>query len=595
MSLFQKTTLRRTAEMDRVRALTRRRWSKEQMEACAAYYTQMLKTPAGTMTLRPIQGVAIHEMLTVGGLLGIIPVGEGKTLPSLLAPLLFRAMRPVLLLPANLIDKTRLDMGHLMNHWQIPRNIYIQSYETLGREGAAKWLDQYAPDLIVTDESHRLKNCQAGVTRRVKRYMTQHPQTRFLAFSGTLYKEDLEDFGHLALWALKNGAPVPLNPGELKEWSECLAHNTNPMTQVLPGPLVTPAGLLTDQADVDVDETVTARKVFQRRLLETPGVVASTGEQQVGASLYIKAIPYQVNAVTEANFGPLRNDMVTPDGWALADAVQVWKCARELALGFHYVWDPRPPLEWMEARRLWAQLVRDVLSHSRTLDTEKTVRNAVIAGDVKPVSREGIPGLFLWQAWERMRPTFQVNTKPIWHDDSALNLCATWAKSGPGIIWTEHAFFARELAKRTGLPYFGEEGLDQTGRSLSKFGDDVNAGLAKPTSLVASIAANQAGRNLQGWARNLVTSWQGSPNTCEQMLGRTHRPGQKADTVTVDFLLGCREHWDSFDKSIIAARAGAQVMGQKQKLLIGDRLVPSEQQIKEWAKTSQRWDRNASG
>lgn len=39
----------------------------------------MLKTPRGTMRLRPIQAIALAEIGMYGGLFGPIPVGEGKT------------------------------------------------------------------------------------------------------------------------------------------------------------------------------------------------------------------------------------------------------------------------------------------------------------------------------------------------------------------------------------------------------------------------------------------------------------------------------------------------------------------------------------
>ena len=40
----------------------------------------------------------------------------------------------------------------------------------------------------------------------------------------------------------------------------------------------------------------------------------------------------------------------TPDDWDLMMATEVWRVANELALGLHYVWDPRPPEEWRNAR-----------------------------------------------------------------------------------------------------------------------------------------------------------------------------------------------------------------------------------------------------
>lgn len=572
---FTRTTLRRSAEFVRIEQIPRRAWTPEQMDACAAWYTGKLRTSNGTQTLRPIQAVALHEIATVGGLLGPIRVGGGKTLLSLLAPGVLHSVRPLLILPAALVEKTRREMGLAMVNWQIPRNIQIQSYETLGREGAARFLEIAAPDFIFCDEAHRLKNPRAGVTRRVRRYFHEHPETRGAFVSGTILKDDIRDFAHLAEWALKGWSPVPTETGEISEWADCLATPKNPLMRVEPGPLLslaTPA----DHASAGGDPLVAARHAFRRRLLETPGVVAS-GDEHVSCSLYVRAMPYTPNAATEANFRTLRSMWETPDGWALSQAVDIWRHARELALGFHGIWDPRPPRDWMNARRDWAAFVREILKYSKHLDTELQVARACAAGELDP---------HVWRAWEAIAPTFTIRPKPVWHDDTALTLCAKWATESPGIVWADHAFFGHELSRVTGIPYFGEQGIHEpTGTPI----EAANPG----ASLIASARANSTGRNLQAWNRNLFTSPPAGAPEWEQRLGRTHRDGQTADEVTADFLFSCREHFDAIDRAISNARANEQTMGHAQKLLIADITYPGESTIREWARTSDRWSKSA--
>jgi hypothetical protein len=530
------------------------------------------------MTLRPLQAIALHELATCRGLLGAINVGGGKTIITLLAPAMVGARRPVLFLPASLIEKTRREMSELSMHWQIPRYIEMQSYETLGRENAAEWFDKVQPDMIIGDEIHKVKNNKAAVTRRFIRYMRARPQTFFVGLSGTLYRDDLEDFAHIAAWSLKHNAPVPFDTGELMEWSECLGAKLNPLRQVHPGPLlelVHPPH--PDDRDTDVNSA--ARKVFRRRLADTPGYVASPPGEDVTCSLLVRGMTYKVNAATEANFATLRTTWETPDGWALTMAVDLWRTARQLALGMHYVWSPRPPVPWMDARKAWGKYVREVLSHSRSLDTELQVRHAVEGGHMQ--------GRELLDEWNRRHPTFAINSVPVWHDDSALKLCAKWAdtKSGPGIMWTEHSFFARELAKQTGLEYYGEQGLTDGGKSI--FDADPKR------SLIASIKANATGRNLQAWARGLVTSPPTGHDTWQQLLGRMHRPGQSADTVTFDVLQGCREHWDAMQRAIERSRVTEQLMGESKKLLIADLVLPSPSEVREYARQSARWDKSS--
>jgi hypothetical protein len=128
------------------------------------------------------------------------------------------------------------------------------------------------------------------------------------------------------------------------------------------------------------DPATVAREAFRDRLLATPGVVSSQGSEDFTGSLVIRPIFHATNAATDANFQRLRSEWETPDGWALSQAVDVWRHARELAVGFHYIWNPRPEREWLNARREWAAFVREVLSRSRSLDTELQVRNAVLSG-----------------------------------------------------------------------------------------------------------------------------------------------------------------------------------------------------------------------
>jgi hypothetical protein len=85
--------------------------------------------------------------------------------------------------------------------------------------------------------------------------------------------------------------------------------------------------------------------------------------------------------------------------------------------------------------------------------------------------------------------------------------------------------------------------------------------------MVASIPANGEGRNLQVWDRNLITMVPPGALIWEQLLGRTHRDGQLAEEVTVDVLLGCKEHLDAWYGALSGAQAALDTTGMSQKLL----------------------------
>lgn len=647
--------------------------------------TRELKTPKGSWTLRPLQAQALHDMRMQRGFFGPLRVGSGKTLITLLAPLVLQARMPVLVLPASLVSKTEEERRQLSQHWRIPTSTRILSYQMLGRVEHAKDLDFYKPDLLILDECHLAKNKHAGVTRRLVRYFQQYPDTMCVAVSGTVMKNSLKDFAHIARWCLKGNTPLPSTEDELDVWCDAVDEKVNPFQRIDPGALT---AFSSGQSSLSA-----VRKGLQSRILETPGIVGSSGDQ-VACSLYIQGHTYPVSPDTERHFSRLRNAWELPTGWRLTEAVEMWRHARELALGFHYeflgdgyeqcqrsvnlirskignginsielliassslstsekdecfriveklrrarvskqgtespkksskpsgqdligdagsasgrhseglaAWQSimttlpaefegfcapnvirpselfmiqsrllndfyaicrelcRPPPKWLEARKAWAAFVRDVLSHSRSLDTELQVVNAIDAGKLTRQHE----GRELLEEWRAIKPTFTPRTVIIWHDGKPLEWCAKWLEKGAGIVWCEHVMFAEALAKLTGKPYFGANGVDASGRPIE----------SAQGAVIASIAANSTGRNLQKWNRNLLTSVFTNAPQAEQLLGRTHRDGQERDEVTVDLMLGCAEHYSGFERARDAARAQQDMLGHQQKLLLADVVLP---------------------
>lgn len=516
---------------------------------------------AGPAMLRDIQAQALYDLACAGGLLGPIRVGAGKTLISLLAPAVLAARRPLLLLPAKLRDKTRREAMVLSQAWQIPGHVRIESYETLGRVGAAKTLDVYCPDLIVADECHKLKNPRAAVTKRVSRYMREHlGRVHFVALSGTITKRSLRDYGHIVHWTLPyEDAPIPRGWAEIEDWSLALDERPGRELETIhPGAL----SLLADAFGVGAgDGKARAREGFSRRLRATVGVVASS-DISVGASLAIQAMPTPPPAKVEAALATLRSDWVLPseDAEPLTDALSLWRYVRQLALGFFYVWDPPPPKAWMLARKVWARECRAILSDNRRhLDSELQVAQAVDAGHYPSASR--------WlEEWRQIRPSFKPTTVPVWLSDFAVTAAMRWATDSrgapPGIIWTEHQAFAEALAKASHMPYFGAGGVDSTGRPIES--------VQGKETVIASVEANAEGRNLQAWSRNLVASPMPNGVRWEQLLGRTHRDGQQADEVTCDVMVSVPEHTQAMAQAMADGRYQAQITGQNQKLLYAD-------------------------
>jgi hypothetical protein len=452
---------------------------------------------------------------------------------SLLAGTVTGAKRPLLLLPAHLREKTLREYAELREHWRLPLYVRIESYQQLSTAASAGMLEEYAPDLLICDEAHYLKSPKAACTRRVRRYLeAQNGAVRFVAMSGTITKRSIKDFSHLALWALHTGSPCPTHYRAIEEWSLALDAKVPEGRRLELGALA-------------------RLGPYRERLTQTPGVVM-TQEPPIAIPLVIRGELLTIPPVCEGALARLRETWETPDGHPIVDGIAAWRHAQEIALGFYYRWNPRPPEWWLLPRKAWAQTCREILSSNRrNLDTEYQAVMAVCEGHY-PHARPAL------DAWLAVRDRFEPNVEPVWLSDHAVNRIAAWMAEGPGIVWTAH----RALGQRFGALYYGSEGLNADGRPIERHPHNV--------PLVASVAANGTGRNLQAWNRNLIASAPPSGSTWEQLLGRTHREGQRAPEVTADVLFGCVEALDGFWRAVTDAAYAEEITGQAQKLTHAD-------------------------
>ena len=526
----------------RVQALPRRDWRDYPIQELISLLTDALKTPAGTQTLRELQAVALLELHDFGGLFAPIQVGGGKTLTSLLAPVVVGAKRPALIVPASLRDKTRREAREYARHWHLPP-VNIQSYQTLSRTSGEEWLRKKAPDLLILDECHYAKNTRAAVTRKITRYLRQNPHTRVVAMSGTAMYRSLMDCWHILHWTLRDNAPVPSDWREAMAWCQALDSKVPDETRLAPGPLL-------DLGEHDTHGTPVeqARQAFGDRLYSTPGVVLAQGGRPENG-LEITGTVLDLPDL-EPHFHTLREDWETPDGHPFEDAMTLWRHARELVCGFYYVWDPRPPRSWLEARKAHSAFVREVLANSRSLDSPLQVVQAIERGKIDDGG--------LYRVWTSVKPTFRPNSVANWEDTTTLEYAAEWLEREQGICWVEHRAFGQALAEYTGIPHFQEKGLDPKTRTLIDSRKGPAIAQAKPCS---------TGFNLQhNHHKNLIVSCEPTGKQAEQLIGRTHREGQPEDTVYVEYVLGCKEQFAGLNQSIRDARFASLSAPCEQKL-----------------------------
>lgn len=547
-------------DFTRIAALPRRVYSKQETLEIQTRLSEVFGK--GSAKLLPLQALALLEIGLYRGLLGPIGVGQGKTLLTLLAPHCINAQRPLLLLPAALIDKTKIERERYAKDFHVCYHITMQSYESMGRQNFDKYLFDLKPDMILCDEAHRIKNPKAAVTRRVKRYMRAHPDTVFAPLSGTIIGKSLLDFGHLADWALGESSPLPLHYGALSDWANAVDHyDEAAKTRIHAGVLTAFSGGSAELGAV--------RQGVRDRLVQSRGVVASE-ETSVQCSLNVNKIYLNPCDEITDSIVKLRSDWETPDGWPLMAAIDIYRHANELALGFFYRWNPRPPEDWLEARRAWASFVRTTLANNRmNLDSPLQVANACIAGKLDDSS---------YRDWKRIEPSFTPNPETVWVSDYAIDKAIEWArKAKQGIIFVSHVAFGKRLSERTGLPFFRKQGRDDSDNYIED-ADGV---------IIASIASNAEGRNLQKWSKALLVTPPSQGKVFEQILGRCHRIGQAADSVKYDVFLSCSEHERAFKNALGSARLIEDVTGQKQKLNFADLTTDRKLQVRNsplWAK-----------
>jgi hypothetical protein len=305
----------------------------------------------------------------------------------------------------------------------------------------------------------------------------------------------------------------------------------------------------------------------------------------------------------------LRETWERPDGDQLVEALEVARVAAELAQGFFYRWEfPRgekvslieawkaarkeyfselrqklkkrdehldsPLLCWNAARRYWCpKSVADAREDFENAHDAWTERMSTYRADVdewdppiEPQWEEYDPktrNLPVWKSdhwrdWRDIRDKVQPVSMPVRVHDYLARDAAAWAAENRGIVWYSKRAFGSWVAEISGLPMHGG-GPGAGERIAAEKGD---------RSLVVSIDSHGTGRDgLQRlFATQLVSAPPSSNTRWEQLLGRLHRPGQKAKKVTAEFYA----HTEEFKNALAQAQARAEyvnaTMGTRQKL-----------------------------
>lgn len=587
--LLQREGVSNDSEFQRIDELPRREYTEEQEELLVEQLSRALKTLLGTQKLRAHQAIALYEAFAVKGLFCPLRAGGGKTLISFLAA---RCMgdgkRVLLLVPAKLKNKTLREMQQAAYHWDFPAHmIRVESYETLSLRNGEDMLNRFLPGIIIADECHKLRNKGIARTKKIQRYGEKH-KPAFIAMSGTITKRSLKDYAHIIEWCLGIFSPLPTKWKTLEQWASAVDETTSEYVRFEPGTLldwVTQGDWADEDGKSHGDQLKAVRRAVGRRFRESVGWVQAR-ENQLGTSLIIEHQDVQPCDYTLALFEHINKTWTTPNGWPIADGLTFYRHRREVSQGFFYKWDPYPPQWWIDPRKAWAAECRAILSSNRRgLDSEAMVVQAVAEGQYPGPARtnEEFTAVDLLSEWRLVRDQFELNTVPVWFSNFMVNAAEKWAKENVGIVWVEHVAVGDRLADVTGLPYYGSGGVDaKTGREIESEGGT--------RSVIASIASNYEGRNLQMFHANWISSQPHNGPQCEQLYARTHRDGQLFDEVNVVTAMSCIEHAIAYHRSRNDATYTEDTLSQDQRILYANDLVPgidefSSREGANWSRT----------
>jgi hypothetical protein len=563
-----------SSELDRIVRLPRRPTLE------APDLTQVYRRRNSWAQLRPFQSACLWNLPRALGLVALGGVGSGKTLVGLLAQTALQVRRAVYFTTAQLqkqviaVDHPRWAKDFILpplGDLQRPGKdeLFVVSYEMLSSVKQADILERLRPDLAILDEAHKVRSRTSARTKRLIRYWHEiNPACLFVVMSGTLSAKSPVEYAHLLEMALRGRSPLPnvfqAYP-QLKEWAEALE---TPKPGILPAKPGALALLGTDEevqamARLDATSQPAARAAYRRRLIETPGVVA-TSQSEFGGSLILTAIRPPLVPELEDIRQRIRD--VERD-WKIGDdeieyAPRLWSVLRQLSMGFYYEWvwpDGVKDEEWLQARSDWYREVREMLSGSPRagMDTPFFLAQAAESGRWHSTA---------WAAWKRVKDRPPPATRPVWFSDFAIREVWRWLQhrdQEPGLIWYEHTAVGERLGQQLNLPVAG---------AGAKGASTLMECVAKRQTCVLSINAHREGKNLQSaFSQNFMMSPPPSAMTWEQTIGRTHRPGQEADEVVMDALA----HTTALEDALVAALLNAKYLEEMQqatKILFATRI-----------------------
>lgn len=533
------------------------------------------------LKLNGLQCMALAAIAHARGAVLPIGIGGGKTFIALLAGTVLGADHTLILTKPNVVAQTGRWIKRAQDLFNVQGSMQCRSYPWVSAKGNSRELEQLAANVgpgrlaIVCDEAHALGDLDAARTRRFGRAVQSGVPV--VAMSGTLSHDSIQQFAHIAEWALGGRSFLPRNSEPNHEhhvlaWSACLDRRGRPSSHDwrTVEPLLEAFGS-GERPDGGKGLVSYARQAFQRRMRSSPGVVCSS-ESSIGTSLTITPLEAEVPARVQTLLDQALNASVDPEGEILPDDLSRARVGTHLSLGYYQKW--RWPLdaqgqaivdeEWMRSRRGWAKVVRDELAERAgpDYDSEALVRERIGAELAGGAAQWPHMALKRWLP-EMKKP--EPPSVPTWIDlylvSDVLDRVIEFEKRRQHVIVWYGSTALDPLFRQAGLPVYGRGSTIPT---------------EKRQSFAASWNVHKEGVDgLQKWCtRNLVIEPPSSGAIWEQMLGRTHRQGQEADEVEVYVYAHTEPFRRALRSAIESARYIEESFGTRQKLAMATWTAP---------------------
>lgn len=584
----------------RIRDLPVRHVTEESAACANAFMTPLLTTPQGRRegaSLIGHQGTVLEELSELDGGYSQMGVGEGKTLITYCGPEVTESENSILIVPAKLREKTWIEFQRYAQHWRCRKPAKVMSYHDFYEREDVDLFEEIRPDFVMLDEVQHARNQDGSFTKRLDRWVVKS-NCKVWCGTGTGTRFSIKDFSHMLIWGLNDHAPIPLDSEELEQWSAALDEKRKWAMGVRPKRVAVGVLLELDKhcrkvIDFRVTEQGQARVALRNRLHATAGVII-TLEDNCKMPLSIDLVPAPEDPELNKHFTVFREESAMPNGDVIPDPPVRHTKEKQLGSGFHMVWDPPPPDAWRDARRECNKFVVKAIARTAHLGyvarpKGHTARcTCLTCKRLRPLDTPGAvfeayPDHPLVQAWLAIALIYVEKTKVEWLSSSVIHYAVNWAKRTGGIVWTEFVEIGEVIAKAARIPYYGEDGRSSAGTSI----ENDTGGHA----IVASIAANSEGRNLQGgagqanirgWNENLMIGVTQSAERLQQLIGRTHRRLQ-IRPVRATFLMTSGLSLQSWQVAQREAGFVQESQGMAQKIL------RAQVKIHPWPSSHERW------